>query len=191
MEKKNYKLRTHHLKRLVDLVRKGLVLETHDDVPDEIREQLHAENKQLLERQRKSSNHPASQSVCPPININFLPTPSPQTPQLSMMSSPAGSPPLLPYQTPGDIDEIMIPDLPLDKAVMKYRDWQLSQVDTQIYKDNIKKACDIALTNGLDLMQIHKDQDPDFFKSRGVIEGVARRFVEKIQMWSDNYEPPR
>lgn len=82
----------------------------------------------------------------------------------------------------------MIPDLPLDKAVMEYTDWQLSQVDTQIYKDNIKKACDIALTNGLDLKQIHKDQEPNFFINRGVIVGVARRFVEEIQRWSDNYE---
>ena len=68
-----------------------------------------------------------------------------------MMSSPAGSPPLLPYQAPTLVDGIMIPDLPLDKAVVEYTDWQLSQVDTQIYKDNIKKACDIALANGLDL----------------------------------------
>lgn len=29
--------RTHHLKRLVDLVNKGLELETHNDVPVEIR----------------------------------------------------------------------------------------------------------------------------------------------------------
>lgn len=185
----HYKLRTHHLKRLVDLVKKGLELETHNDVPDEIREQLYAEKQQWLERQRKNPNHPAAQSVCPPININFLPTPSPQAPQLSMMSSPAGSPPLLPYQAPTLVDGIMIPDLPLDKAVVEYTDWQLSQVDTQVYKDNIKKACDIALANGLDLKQIHKDQEPNFFINRGVIVGVARRFVEEIQRWSDNYEP--
>lgn len=179
------------MKRLVDLVRKGLALETHDDVPDEIREQLYAEKQQFLERQRKNSNHPASQSVCPPININFLPTPSPQAPQVSTMSSPADSPPALPYQAPGLIDGIMIPDLPLDKAMMEYSKWLLSQVDTQIYKDNIRKACDVALTNGLDLRQIHKDQDPNFFRDQGVIVGVARRFVEEIQKWSDSYEPSR
>lgn len=135
----------------------------------------------------KNPNLLAAQLVCPPININFLPTPSPQAPQLSTMSPPAGSPPLLPYQAPS-LDGIMIPDRPLDKAVMEYTDWQLSQVDTQIYKDKIKKACDIALTNGLDLKQIHKDQEPNFFINRGVIVGVARRFVEEIQRWSDNYE---
>ena len=43
-----------------------------------------------------------------------------------MMNSPAGFPPLLPYQAPGLTDEIMILDLPLDKAVVKYNNWQLS-----------------------------------------------------------------
>lgn len=33
----HYKLQIHHLKRLVDLVNKGLELETHNDVPVEIR----------------------------------------------------------------------------------------------------------------------------------------------------------
>ena len=82
--------------------------------------------KQLLERQRQKSNHPARQLACPLTDINFLSTPSPQAPQLSMMNSPAGFPPLLPYQAPGLTDEIMILDLPLDKAVVKYNNWQLS-----------------------------------------------------------------
>lgn len=107
------------------------------------------------------------------------------------MSSPAGTPPLLPFQGPNLVDGIMIPDLPPDEAVMEYADWQISRVDTQIYKDNIKKPCDIALTNGLDLKQIHNDQGPNFFINQGVIVGVARSFVEEIQRWSDDYESVR
>lgn len=98
-----------------------------------------------------------------------------------MMSSPAGSPPLLPYQVPNLVDGIMIPNLLLDKAVVEYTNWQLSQVDMQIYKDNIKKACDIALANSLDLKQIHKDQELNFFINQGMIVGVACCFVEEIQ----------
>jgi len=98
--KKHYKLKTHHLKRLVDMVKKNhLDLETHHDAPDEIRQQLYAEEQQILET-----------TPCPPININFLPTLSPQP---SMMATPAGSPPLLPYLNSGPIDPIAIPDLPL------------------------------------------------------------------------------
>lgn len=41
--KKHYKLRTHHLESLIKHVQQGGDLETHDDVPEEIREQLYAE----------------------------------------------------------------------------------------------------------------------------------------------------
>ncbi|EFW14609.1 conserved hypothetical protein [Coccidioides posadasii str. Silveira] len=50
--KKHYRLRTHHLRSLVRYVEQGGVLETHDDVPDTIREQLYAEEQQSVERQQ-------------------------------------------------------------------------------------------------------------------------------------------
>jgi hypothetical protein len=42
--KRHYKLRTHHHKALVDLVQQGHALKSHNDVPEDIREQLYAEN---------------------------------------------------------------------------------------------------------------------------------------------------
>jgi hypothetical protein len=48
--KKHYKLGTHHLKALINLVEHGHVLKSHDDVPEDIREQLFAEERQRLER---------------------------------------------------------------------------------------------------------------------------------------------
>lgn len=62
---------------------------------------------------------------------------------------------------------------------------------TQIYIDNITKACDIALTNGLDLKQIHKNQDANFFTNQCMIIVVAHYFVEEIQRWSDDYQRVR
>lgn len=41
--KKHYKLRTYHLKSLIKHVEQGATLRTHDDVSDNIREQLYAE----------------------------------------------------------------------------------------------------------------------------------------------------
>jgi hypothetical protein len=38
--KKHFKLRTHHLRALVDFVGQGNALQSHDDVPEHIREQL-------------------------------------------------------------------------------------------------------------------------------------------------------
>lgn len=56
-------------------------------------------------------------------------------------------------------------------------------MNTESFKDNIIKACDIALNNCLDLKQIYQDQDPGFFINQGVKLGAARRFVTEINDW--------
>lgn len=56
------------------------------------------------------------------------------------------------------------------------------------FKDDITKARDMTLENCLDLMQIYKDQDPDFFVKRGVKVGAARRFVRDIGHWVNRRE---
>lgn len=53
----------------------------------------------------------------------------------------------------------------------------------ETFRDNIKKARDVALENCLDLVQIYEDQDPSFFVKHGVKVGVARRFVRDICYW--------
>ncbi len=83
----------------------------------------------------------------------------------------------------------MIPGLPLDVAVREYSDWQQTRVNSQVLKDDVGKACDIALANGLDLRQINKDRDVEFFVKHGVVVGVARRFVDDIQEWLNDYQP--
>jgi hypothetical protein len=49
-----------------------LELETHGDVPNEIRQQPYAEERQWLEKASKISS--MESPLGPPININFLPT---------------------------------------------------------------------------------------------------------------------
>jgi hypothetical protein len=39
----------------------------------------------------------------------------------------------------------------------------------------------MMLENGLDLKQVYKDQDPEFFIGKGIKMGIARRFVEDIR----------
>jgi hypothetical protein len=83
--KKHYKLRTHHLKALIDFVEQGNILQSHDDVPEDIREQLLAEEQQQLERQSKLSDY--STPSLPPINItNVLPLRSMKRLQLVYLS---------------------------------------------------------------------------------------------------------
>nr|KMM69072.1 hypothetical protein CPAG_05395 [Coccidioides posadasii RMSCC 3488] len=177
--KKHYRLRTEYLKSLIRFVEEGNDLETHGDIPDTIQEQLYREEQQWLERQQKTRQSKVK-STCPPININFLPT---QAPQLSTVTAPAGPPSLLSDSNPGLIDPIVVPDIPLDITVREYSSWQQSQVECTTLKNNIDKARDVALVNGLDLEQIYKDQDPDFFIQQGVKVGVARRFVRDISTW--------
>ncbi|CAN9211125.1 unnamed protein product [Alternaria alternata] len=164
--KKHYKLRTHQLKALIRHVAQGGQLRSHDDVPENIRQQLYAEEQQQLERhQRATHSAPAGHA---PIHItNVLPGPShPASGSTEMQAKPR-------LDVPGF----------LDAAVEEYSDWQQSRVRREDQKDDIRNMCDMALEHGLDLQLLHDDQDPDFFVSRGTKIGVARRFIRDIEYW--------
>ena len=46
-----------------------------------------------------------------------------------------------------------------------------------------QKACDLTLAEGLDLELVYEDQNAEFFITKGVKSGVARRFVRDIGTW--------
>ncbi|CAG5189807.1 uncharacterized protein ALTATR162_LOCUS12088 [Alternaria atra] len=164
--KKHYKLRTHQLKVLIRHVAQGGQLRSHDDVPEDVRQQLYAEEQQQLERHQRAS-HSALAGHAPIHITNVLPGPS--------------------HSTSGSTEVQAKPrlDMPgfLDAAVEEYSDWQQSRVRREDQKDDIRNMCDMALEHGLDLQQLHDDQDPDFFISRGIKIGVARRFLRDIEYW--------
>lgn len=54
-------------------------------------------------------------------------------------------------------------------------------------KTEVRKACDVALDDRLDLAQIDEDNDPNYFKARGVKWSITRRFVKDIRYWVENY----
>jgi hypothetical protein len=179
--KKHYKLQTHHLKALIQLVENGHTLNTHNDVPDDIREQLYAEADQR--RDRQSAGGSASKTSLPPITItNVLPPHSGE-------SHSAGSTGL----ALSSIEQaharkwLDIPG-PRDLAVAAYSQWQQSNVVDEAQKMEYQKACDAALMEMLDLEQVYEDQDPDFFTQNGVKRGVARRFVSDIGRWAELYK---
>lgn len=179
--KKHYKLRTKHLKSLMRHVEQGYELKTHADVPEEVREQLYAEEQQGLERRQTAASKSAA--TFPPINItNVLPGQPYHTPAGSV---PAEIPVLDMPSTP--VNRLDIPGL-RDEAVEEYKAWQQSQVKYEIQKVEFQKACDAALEEGLDLEQIHKDQDYKFFIDKGVKRGIARRFVDDIENWAKRHK---
>lgn len=164
--KKHYKLRTHQLRGLIRHVQQGGRLQSHDDVPEDIRQQMYAEEQQQLERHRKKTD--SVMSGHPPIHItNVLPGPPHQ------LSNQAAAPLMPRLDIPGF----------LDTAVETYSEWQQSRVRREDQKDEIQRLCDIALDQGLDLQQLYDDQDPDFFIKQGIKVGIARRFIRDIGYW--------
>ena len=117
--KRHYKLKTHHFKSLIRQVEQGYKLETPDDVPEEIRQQLYTEEQQRIERHQRAPN--ISPSNPPPIHVtNMLPTSSTQASNhVSSTSTPAHE--ILPKST------MIIPlDIPgyLDTQAEEYCTWQ-------------------------------------------------------------------
>ncbi|KAJ5256672.1 hypothetical protein N7478_012776 [Penicillium angulare] len=144
--KKHYKLYRDQLENLVKYVQSGGVLQSHEDVPGMIREQIYRAERQRLERPR-SHNRTASETSCPPITItNVLP---PQTPQATALYT--SLPPENSTMSPlADLPVLHISGL-LDVAVKEYGTWQQSRLSDKILKAEVRKVCEVALDDGLDL----------------------------------------
>jgi hypothetical protein len=172
---KHYNLKTHHLRSLIRHVEEGNKLLSHEDVPQNIRQQLNDEEQQRSKRQQKVA---ASSLTIPPINItNVLPG---QPSQSSMISFPGPNSAVgLPTNSSSCLD---IPGL-RDVAVQNYCAWHQSKVAEKLLKMEYQKACELTLADGLDLEQVYADQDPDFFVDKGIRRGVARRFVSDVETW--------
>lgn len=175
--KKHHHLRTEHLKVLINLKKQGNVLNSHDDVPQHLRDQLHLEERQRLEREPKANN---VSSPFPPINItNVLP------PSQSPMTGP-DAPTQGAIRSCGNVC-LAIPG-PWDLAVKEYTEWQQSNVVDEKLKAEFSRACEVVLEDGMGLEQVYEDQNPGFFVRNGIKSGIARRFISGIKAWADQYK---
>lgn len=168
------------MKRLITYVEGGGVLECQDDVPDTIRDELYMEEQQRLENSQSKSNKSLVPGSCPPININFM---GAQPSLLPAVVSPIAASVLPPPKLGQEADQLIIYG-PRDVAVRDYSAWQETNVIDETLKAQFRLACDVTLANGLDLEQIHEDQDAGFFVGKGVAVGIARRFVGDIGRWA-------
>ncbi|KAJ0272113.1 hypothetical protein COL940_010632 [Colletotrichum noveboracense] len=80
-------------------------------------------------------------------------------------------------------DILDIPGL-RDDAMKLYTEWHCSKVRDEGLKLDFRRACDVALEDGLDLELIHQGEDAAFFVERGVRRGVALRFTQDITKWA-------
>lgn len=177
-EKKHLKLLDHHMRSLVKYVQQGNTLETHDDVPDHIRAQLHADEQQRHKRKRGGSEPGGHAST---IIQNYIPGYPCQDMSGSapVLSSTASSRliRLLPLGVPGLRDDV----------VGAYRDWECSKVRSEAQKQHYELAHDLTLERGFDLELVRQDGDAQYYIERGVLEGVARRWVQDIETFSEEY----
>lgn len=141
--KTHYRLNVHHMRSLIRHVQEGGRLDSHDDVPEMLREQLYAEQQEHAQKKHKTSSHDAS--GLPPITINnVLPGSSAgalsvSQPEAAVASSKASS--------PRDLDLPGFRDVALDE----YSEWHQSRVFDARLKADFRKARDVALENALDL----------------------------------------
>lgn len=120
--RKHYKLRKPQLVKLTAHVDKGGRLDSHDDVPEDIRQALYLEAHQKLERGSNKTNTQLAFGTPYPININLLPTQGTNEPVIST-SPPRSAPPNKRLKITG----------PRDIAVKEHCAWHELQVsDAQI-----------------------------------------------------------
>ncbi|KAL3442695.1 hypothetical protein BJX65DRAFT_321198 [Aspergillus insuetus] len=159
-DSKHYKLREPHIDRLVDYVEKGGKLESHGDVPRDIRRDLILESQ--TGRKSKKDNALASGSPYHLVSINVLPAQASTAPMISP-SPPRSSSPRVVIE--GD---------------------RVAACSDEAYKADFRKARDVVLKRRMDLELILENSNSGFFTNEGVELGTALRFIRDIQKWSKN-----
>ncbi|KAH1972669.1 hypothetical protein KXV92_005592 [Aspergillus fumigatus] len=176
--RKHYRLRKPHLVKLTAHVDNGGKLDSHDDVPEDIRQALYLEAQQKLERASNKTNNQLALNAPYPININLLPAQGTGTHESVIATSP-------PRPAPSS-KRVKITG-PRDAAVKEYCEWHEMQVTDEARKADWRKARDITLSNGLDLELVEEDQEHvQFLIEQGVTKGTARRFVRDIYEWANH-----
>lgn len=165
--RRRYKLKTHHLRALVRHIERRQSFQSHDDMPDDLRRQIYAEEEQSAQSRRLRSA--VVPNTLPPIQItNVLPNHGSLEPET---------------QLPPTEKRIHIAGL-RDVAVQDYCEYHQSQVHDESLKAEFQNAANLVLAEGLDLEQLYADRDPGFLIQQGVKRGPARRFMDDIEPWA-------
>ena len=110
---------------MVTYAKKGGVLESHKDVPDEIQEELYMEEQQRLEKEKRKGGNIASLGTpYPPININVLLSHPTRVDIIALTVSSAES---------KDVSLLKIPGF-RDVTIKEYSEWLISNVSDETLK---------------------------------------------------------
>lgn len=176
--KKHYRLLTHHLKELVRFVERRGKLETHEDVPPFITQQLYAEEQQKRDRKSgKVTGNPGGSST---VTINILPGHSQQAVLASGQARSVG-----PVQIfDSSVDDDLNIDGPRDVAVKEFSTWLQAQYEDSSYQEEVRKAEKAMLDERFGLLQVYGGRNSEFLASKGVKRGVADSFMNDIPVWN-------
>lgn len=166
---KHHKLDSDIMDRLVDRAEEGYVIETHDDVPEDIRDLiLTREDEEEARRKRKRK---ASDQL--PVNIRIF----------SHGHRDDGS-----VDYSGESRRQLNFPVPDDEAPIVYSDWLRAQVTNEKWRVATLLAGKVTVDKGYDLRWLYTNQKDgkDMLILSGVLEGVAARFVSWVPRWVDD-----
>jgi hypothetical protein len=171
--KKHYKLNSPLLRKLIKYAQDGNTLDTHSDVPEDIRQEIRLEDQQRFDRKRKA--RAISPQSLVPINItNVLPGHSERAP---LPPPHINTRPSIP--APNTVSALDIPGY-RDDAVKDYIQYLQGKVRSKPHKEQFEKAGNIVLDDFLDLDQVYQEQNPEFFTAREVELAPAIQFIKDI-----------
>ncbi|KAL6900423.1 hypothetical protein GGI43DRAFT_48806 [Trichoderma evansii] len=179
---KHFSLEPHVLQKLVEYAEDGQPLTTHDEVPQYIRDLVHAKDEADSER-RKKKQKTSSVDDMPQIHIHNIIPRHPNAASNESSGVPNPDIPVSAADLKGKAD-LCIPG-PRDDAIKRYCQWHYAQVNNKVWKTAFVKAGSLTLEQGLDLKHVYADQNIDFYIKEGVLRGIARSFVEDVKKWVD------
>ena len=176
--KKHRKLLTLPLKHLVRYKENGFALNSHNDVPEHIRQEIRASEQERQERHEKLSSRKDTQ----PIHINNI-MPSQREHSLAttvetLESGHVAEPPVC--------KRLRIPG-PRDVAVWDYVRWQQANVQEQSSKQRYQDAGQLLVDQGWDPAQLHNSQRVKMLVDAGMVPGIAQHFIDDIKEWAEGY----
>lgn len=179
---RHYKLLTVHLRQLVEHVKGGNKLDSHHDVPDQVRQQLYAEadqrNQRLSMSRQTPSVTPQMQAATPAALVR--PGAMQSLPEPGQADSPAAA------LAPAVLESLDIPGLHKD-AIRDYVTWLQGQATSNEWISQYAKAGDILLKQGFKLNLFYQRQLIDLLTDEGILRGIAWSFHNDIPKWLLQY----
>lgn len=145
----------------------GNKLDGHNDIPDQVRQQLYAEADQRASRCQGRTLAPMQQL---------------QADTQAIITTPEQASSTAATITPAVLESLDIPG-PHEDAIRNYVTWQQGQATSDEWISQYAKAGDILLKQGFKLGLFYERQLVDLLTDGGILRGIALTFHSEIPKW--------